>query len=168
MCRKAEREGVTVADESQTAAEDYYALYEKTARGWGREQPPYPRELFAALIGSGAAELWIGRLEGRPVAGALVLRGSHDLLYWSGAMDREHASVAPSNAVLRALIESACGRGIDYLDFGASTGLPGVEAFKRSFGATPREFISISLSSRRHRGLEWSRRHVARGLGRAR
>lgn len=168
VCRKAERAGVTVADESATGAADYWALYEMTARGWGADQPPYPRELFAALLASGAAELWLARLDGRPVAGALLLRGSHDLLYWSGAMDREHAGVAPSNAVLRVAIESACSRGVGYLDFGASTGLPGVEAFKRSFGATPREFISVALSSRRQRSLEWSRRHVARGLGRAR
>jgi hypothetical protein len=162
VCRKAEREGVVVEQADRGASDDYWALYATLTRSWGYDTPPYPRELFQAFMDSGEAELWLARLDGKLVAGALLLCGSNDLLYWSGAMDREHANVAPSNAVLRTVIESACERGIEYVDFGASTDLPGVEAFKRSFGATARDYIAVSWSSRRHRTLEWSRRQVAR------
>jgi hypothetical protein len=160
MCRKADKAGIVVADETATGGEDYYTLYETIARGWERDA--LPKDLFTALLGSGSAELWMARLDGRPAAGALLLRGSGDLLYWSGAMDREFGSLAPSNAVLRTAIQSACERGIEYLDFGASAGLAGVESFKRSFGASAREYIGIELTSRRHRGLQRARRALKR------
>lgn len=160
VCRKADKAGIVVADETATGGDDYYALYATIAEGWERDA--LPKELFDAFLASGSAELWMARLEGRPAAGALLLRGSSDLLYWSGAMDREFGSLAPSNAVLRTAIESACERGIDYLDFGSSAGLPGVESFKRSFGATAREYIGIELTSLRHRSLKRARRTLKR------
>lgn len=160
MCRKAERAGVRVAEETTPAAlVAYYELYAKSAAAWGYSEPPYPRRLFEALLGSGAAELWLARLGGAPVAGAMFLRGSEDLLYWSAAVDREHRGAAPSNAVMRAAISSACERGVAYLDFGASTGLPGVEAFKRSFGAQPRDYRVVNTASTRQRRLRrWENR----------
>lgn len=160
MCRKAERAGVRVAEETTPAAmAAYFELYANSARSWGYSEPPYPRRLFDALLGSGAAELWLARLDGALIAGAMFLRGSEDLLYWSAAVDREHRGAAPSNAVLHAAICSACERGIAYLDFGASTGLPGVEAFKRSFGAQPRDYRTVNTASTRQRRLRrWENR----------
>lgn len=157
VCRKADREGVEVTRAETSDGDVYRALYEQASRGWGYEEPPYPRALFSALLASADAELWLARREGEPIAGALLLRGSHDLFYWSGAMDREYAHVAPSNAVLRTAIQSACERGLDYLDFGASAGLPGVEAFKRSFGAKPVSYLTATLEARRYRALEAGR-----------
>jgi hypothetical protein len=166
MCRKAERAGVEVTrDTSDPAVDAYYALYAKAAAGWGYGEPPYPRALFEALLAGGDAELWIARLDGRPVGGAIVLRGSHDLCYWSASVDREHRDVAPGNAILRAVIESGCDRGFEYADLGGSTGLPGVAAFKRSFGGSPVEYRSISLTTKAHRVLEGSRRRLARSRG---
>lgn len=163
MCRKAERGGVSVARESgQDAVTAYQALYRASALGWGYEEPPYPERLFASLLGTEHAELWLARSEEKAVAGAVILGGSVDLLYWSGAMDREFRHLAPSNAVLRAVIEDSCDRGFEYLDFGSSNGLSGVEAFKRSFGAEPRESRSVSLTTARYRQLERARRQSGR------
>ena len=163
MCRKAERSGLTVAPEwSPQAVAAYQELYRASALGWGYEEPPYPDQLFASFLGSEHAELWLARAEGEIVAGAVMLFGSHDLLYWSGAMNREFRHLAPSNAIIRAVVEDACGRGISYLDFGASTGLSGVEAFKRSFGARAREYRTVSLTTRRYRQLERAQRHAGR------
>jgi hypothetical protein len=151
-CRKAERAGVAVGEESTAAGTtEYWALYEAATRAWGYDVPPYPDGLFAALIETGHAELWLARLDGQAIAGALLLRGSEDLLYWSGAMDRAFQGVAPSNAVIRQVIESACSRAISYLDFGASGRLTGVEKFKTSFGAEPRSFVNVTLRSRLYR-----------------
>jgi hypothetical protein len=164
-CRKAERAGVDVSAEAGAGAlEDYLRLYAMSSKGWGYADPPYPRRLFAALIGSGAAELWLARLDGQAIAGALLLRGSHDVFYWSGAMDRQFQAFAPTNAVLRTAIESACRRGDDYVDFGASGGLAGVERFKLSFGAQPCEFRSIELRTRANRALDKSRAKLAGGV----
>lgn len=167
MCRKAERGGLSVVQDSTPGGADaYYALYAESSRGWGYTDPPYPHQLFTALLASGHAQLWLGRVENRLIAGAVLLRGSEDLFYWSGAMDRDYRSVAPSNGVLRVAIEAACAEKVCYLDFGASTGLPGVEAFKRSFGAQPREYRTVSLSSWRYRQLERVRGRASRPHGR--
>jgi hypothetical protein len=168
MCRKAERGGVAVApDRSAAAVASYQELYRASALGWGYEEPPYPDGLFEALLASDHAELWLARAEQQIVAGAVMLRGSDDLFYWSGAMNREFRHLAPSNAIIRAVIEDACTRGITYLDFGASTGLSGVEAFKRSFGAAEREYSSVELTRPGYRRLErWgSRAARVRGGG---
>lgn len=155
MCRKAQRSGLVVGRGAGAPdLKEYLRLYHASTVEWGYSQPPHPDELFAALLASDHAELWLARVEEEVVGGALMLRGSHDLLYWSGAMDRNFRHVAPSNAIIRTVIEDACTRGIAYLDFGASTGLSGVEAFKRSFGARPREYTSVSFSTWTHRQLE--------------
>jgi hypothetical protein len=151
-CRKADKAGVAVAEESTPAGVgDYRRLYELASAGWGYDEPPYPAELFRALVDSGNAQLWLARLDGTAVAGALLLVGSDDVLYWSGAMDREHQGVAPSNAIIRDAIAAACERGLSYFDFGASGRLTGVERFKTSYGAQPREFHSLTFSSRAYR-----------------
>jgi hypothetical protein len=162
-CRKADRAGVQVRrDSGPDAADRYYALYELAARSWGYAKPPYPRRLLGALLESGAAELWLAHRDGLPIAGALLLLGSEDVFYWSGAMNREFQGLAPSNAVIRAAIESACKRGFTYFDFGASGRLTGVERFKTSFGAQPREYLSVGLSSRPYRVLEGWRTRFSR------
>lgn len=158
--RKAERAGVEVGRDDDV--DGYYDLYAAATVTWGYDEPPYPRELFSALLGAHDAELWTARLDDRMIAGAVVLAGSEDVLYWSGAMDAAHQPLAPSNAVIKAVVESACERGLAYMDFGASAGLPGVAKFKESFGAQPRPYASLTLSSRRYRMTAWLARHVHR------
>lgn len=169
MCRKAERGGVTVTPESRPeAVAVYQSLYRASALGWGYSVPPYPDALFAALLSNEHAELWLARAGHEAVAGAVMLRGSEDLLYWSGAMNREFRHLAPSNAIIRAVVEDACRRGIAYLDFGSSAGISGVETFKRSFGAQEREYRTVSLTTLRYRQLERARRAAGRlGAGAA-
>lgn len=162
-CRKAERAGVAVRrDSGPGAADRYYDLYSIATRSWGYSEPPYPRGLLRSLLDSEAAELWLAHHDGSPISGALLLLGSEDVFYWSGALNREFHSLAPSNAVIRAAIESACERGFTYFDFGASGRLTGVEKFKESFGAEPREYQSVRLSTRRYRLLEGWRARLSR------
>jgi hypothetical protein len=164
MCRKGERAGVLVAEESTAdGIAEYHRLYSRSAAGWGYDAPPYPRRLLEALVGAGG-ELWIARLDGVPVAGAVLLEGSDDLLYWSGAMDREYRRAAPTNTLLRVAIESACRRGIRYFDFGASAGLSGVESFKRSFGGTERAYRNTRRTTGTYRRLETLRRSLGRSV----
>ena len=157
-CRKADRAGVAVARATTTTdVEAYHGLYAAASRRWGYDTPPYPVSLFTALHASGYAEVWLATLDGVAVAGALMLIGSQDVLYWSGAMDREHQGLAPSNVVLRDAIADACRRGFSTFDFGASGELTGVSKFKASFGATERSYSTISLERFDHRALERAR-----------
>jgi hypothetical protein len=157
--RKAERAGIEVSRADDVGA--YHALYAAASRAWGYTDPPYPRALLDALLDSGHAELWLGRLDGTPIAGAFLLRGSDDVFYWSGAVAAEHRTLAPGNAVIKTAIQSACERGIAYFDFGASMGLPGVSAFKESFGATEVRYGTVDLTSRRYRAAETGQRMLS-------
>lgn len=150
--RKAEREGVTAArcTDSESWA-TYAALYRQATTDWGYERPPYPDALFDALAACPDADLWLARHDDRVVAGAVLLRGSSDVLYWSGAMDRSAQRLAPVNLVLGHAIRRSCEEGLEYFDFGASSGLDGVDAFKRSFGAQPREYNDAELSRAAYR-----------------
>jgi hypothetical protein len=155
MVRKAEKRGLRIAREtSQERADDYYDIYAAASQRWGYDAPPYPQALFRELVASGHTELWLAYDDDGPVSGALLLDGSDDLLYWSGATVPGKQALAPSNALLSETIRSACERGVAYLDFGASDGLPGVEKFKQSFGAQAREYQVTELRSFGYRILE--------------
>lgn len=155
-CRKAEREGVRVTSErAESAFEEYYTLYLQASQEWGYRTPPYPRSLFRALSRSAHAKVWLAWApqEERPVAGAIVLLGSADAFYWSGAMRRSHRGLAPMNAILKAVIRDACERGLRYLDFGASPPEGGIQKFKESFGARPRRVVALHKATPLHRGV---------------
>lgn len=165
--RRAERAGVaTRRHDTPEARHDYYGLYEAATRSWGYSQPPFPRELFDALLSADAAELWLAYLDEEPIAGEIWLRGSDDFFAFTAAMDARHTAVGPGNAVRCAAIESASQRQVSYVDFGASIGLAGVEAFKESFGAQKRKFRSVELQSRSYRRLERLRMRLPGGAGR--
>jgi Acetyltransferase (GNAT) domain len=155
MVRKAEKRGLRVAREtSQERADDYYDIYAAASQRWGYDAPPYPRALFRELVACGHAELWLAYDDDGPVSGAFLLDGSDDLLYWSGATVPGKQALAPSNALLSEAIKAACERDVSYLDFGASQGLPGVEKFKRSFGAQARDYRVVERRSLSYRVLE--------------
>ena len=154
-CRKAENSGVTVVRmDGDAAADRYYALYADATRDWGLPSPPYPHALFRALAATAHAEFWLGVLDDAVVAGAVLLVGSEDVFYWSGAMARTAAGLSPSNLVLREAIRSACERGFRAMDFGGSDGLPGVRRFKESFGAEARPYRAVRLRTLGNRLVE--------------
>jgi hypothetical protein len=157
--RKAEKRGIQIADETDAGlADTYYDIYAAASEKWGYATPPYPRNLFAALLDSGEAELWLAREDGEAVAGSILLRGTSDILYWSTATLPGKQGLAPNNALLSGAIQTACERGVRYLDFGASAGLPGVQKFKESFGAQAVDYSAIDVRSLRYRALERLRR----------
>ncbi len=162
-CRKAHSLGVEARRADGSAAwATYYGLYAAASRDWGHATPPYPASLVQALAESDRAELWLGYREERVVAGAILLAGSEDVFYWSGAMDREGGVPGATNEVLRAAIESSSARGYRSMDFGSSEGLPGVRRFKESFGARPTTAWSVEVSSPGYRFLEGALRRVRR------
>jgi hypothetical protein len=154
-CRKAARSGVVVRKmETPQGADLYYDLYAPASRHWGHAEPSYPRALFLALAASAHVEFWLAFKDDVVVSGAVLLMGSEDVFYWSGAMAREFAAISPSNLLLRDVVRSACERGYRSMDFGASDGLPGVQKFKESFGAEPRRFRSVSVRTLGNRVAE--------------
>lgn len=154
-CRAAERKGVEVRGATGVAdLENYYSIYEVASARWGLHAAPlYSRALFrelATLLGRGV-ELKLAYVQGRPIAGILLLHGRRSTLYWGAAMLKEFGSYSPHNALLRASIEEACERGMTQFDFGGSPRLESVRAFKESFGARPVRYCSYAFTSTRYR-----------------
>lgn len=151
MANQAERRGVICTREISTSqtVDEYWSMLCITAAGWERGVPSFPKKLLNAVIARGGAdvEIWFARYEGKPIAGALILFGSDELMFWSAAMLSEFGTLRPSNALNVALIRAAAARGVRWYNLGSSTGLPGVKRFKEglgAFGTSYTKFISAS------------------------
>ncbi len=135
--RKAERNGVTVrATVSHGDWTAYAAAYEDSVRRWGAGGA-----LGAALFeemerrAGEWSTLWVAELDGRVVGGLLCLYAPHHVACWHSAVLEEALPLSPMPLLFFTAIGDACRRGIEWFDFNPSKGLPGVEEFKRRFGA---------------------------------
>jgi len=154
QCRMSERKGVEIYSSTGLGDfEDFYSIYANATKGWGYQTPPYPLALFramATLAGNGI-ELKLARVEGRNVAGVLLLHGRRATFGWIGAMRKEFARYHPTVALFRSVISDACGRGMDWYDFGAYGKLDSVREHKERYGAREfcrQVFISTTQSYR--------------------
>lgn len=147
MVGQAHRRGVQ-CERHETDARNldiYYAMLQEASIGWGLREPTIPRRLLGAVAQAGGedVELWFAMLEGRPIAGGVVLFGRDELFFWSAAMRRDFSTYRPSNALNARLIERACERGVRWYNLGASEGLSGVERFKTDLGARPLSYVRL-------------------------
>ena len=167
QCRMAWKKGVSVRTAQGMADfEGYYETYCDSTRRWGYTHPPYPMALFQALAGivDSGVELKLGQVDGRTVAGIVLMHGRRSTLYWSGAMLKEAAMHSVNNALLEVAVREACERGEAIFDFGASGELDSVREFKEGFGAVATGYECLGLESRRHGLLGKTARFVRKVL----
>jgi CelD/BcsL family acetyltransferase involved in cellulose biosynthesis len=148
QCRKADRAGVHVAEETGARAFQAFATLHRAASGqWGADARE-PVALFEGLAlasrdrraGLSLVLARDGGAGGPVVAGALLARRGDTVHYWLGAMDRAARALCPSVAVQRFAIDRACATGARRYVLGASGGIASLEAFKASLGAEAIEF----------------------------
>ena len=136
---QAERSGVLVREAASPADWDaYFQIYRAASHRWGKRKVDYGQPLFKALFenGSGNRELLLAEAEGRVIAGALILYASRHAVYWHGAARAEFFPFRPVHLLIRESMRRAQSRGCEWFDFNPSSGLEGVQAFKRGFGTT--------------------------------
>jgi CelD/BcsL family acetyltransferase involved in cellulose biosynthesis len=149
MGAQAARRGVTCDIERGVEAVDqYYALLSEASRRWGVARPSLSRQLLDAVVAQGekSVELWFAQVEGRRIAGGVVLLGSQEQFFWSAAMLAADGKYRPSNALNTRLLRAACERGLRWYNLGASEGLPGVQRFKRDLGATSLPYAELTFA----------------------
>lgn len=149
--RKAEKLGVAVQCGNDAAAlQDYAALYRESAGRWGVERP-LPDAIFGALAGAGGVQVWRAAMEGRTIAALLNFTWGGQVMNWGNVSQRDSWGASPNNLLHWRAIAHACrdAGGPRLYNFGASTGLPGVETFKASFGAR------VHAYSRRESQAPW-------------
>jgi len=150
--RKAERAGLVVEwGSSDRFVREYYDLY----RGWTsrrageqglpkslmlrRAEPLRKYQAVAEKLGV-ACRIWIARLDEEPIAAIITLIHGVYANYWRACSNKELSGPVCANHLLqRFAIEYSCKAGCRYYNMGWSP-TASVAAFKRSFGALPRQF----------------------------
>ncbi|MCZ6836568.1 MAG: GNAT family N-acetyltransferase [Planctomycetota bacterium] len=135
--RRATSKGVTICCASESDWEGYIEAYQDSLRRWGEKASSvFGRHMFDLLRDTNTddVQLWVAKLEGRVIAGAIVLYASHHASYWHGAALESHLDRRPANLLHVEIIRDACTRGIKWYDFNPSGGHAGVVGFKNSFG----------------------------------
>lgn len=138
--RVATKKGVVIK-EATTLDElkEYYQVYEKSLARWGnRATTRYPFSLFEqiwrALAGTPSMRLWLAVVEGKIVAGYLSFYHQRHTVPWHGATDGDYFTFGVSQLCMKRMIEFAKERGYRYFDLTRSSGLRGVEDYKRRLG----------------------------------
>jgi hypothetical protein len=138
--RKAEKAGVQITIANTLAEwQEYYQVYRQSLQRWGEKTiSEHGWELFQALFErqSPYIRLWLAKVEGKIVSGAVCLYSKQTVAYWHGASLEEYFHLRPVNLLMYTIMRQARDSGKIWFDFGSSGGLESVANFKKSFGAT--------------------------------
>lgn len=149
--KKAEKMGVEI-DLAQGLDDykAYYIVYEDSLRRWGNEASIcYPFTLFHNIfkMNSPNIKLWIARVDGKIIAGALLFYCNKHIAYWHGASLEDYFDYCPNNLLQTKIIQTACDEGYWYYDFNPSGGHEGVVRFKKSFGTERLNFSAYKWTA---------------------
>lgn len=135
--RKAQKSGLTATVGDQALLDGFYAVFAHNMRDLGT--PVYSKSFFARILEEfpASSRIIMVELDGKPVAGGLVMwhRGRLEVP-WASSL-REYNSSCPNNLLYWEAIRFAVGQGLDVLDFGRSTPGGGTYKFKAQWGASP-------------------------------
>lgn len=137
--RRAEAAGLSCSTTtSWEGMNHFFQLHVRTRRAHG--SPPQPLRFFRLihrhLLEQGKGFVTLVEKAGRPVAGAVFLRGARNALFKFGASDPGALSDRPNHLAIWAGIRELIRQGVGELHFGRTTPLQGgLCRFKRSWGA---------------------------------
>lgn len=145
--RAQERDVEIVVGDSEEDDRAFLDMYEESRTRWGDETEGFPSAFLSGWSAQpdNFARLWLARLDGKAVAGALVLYGRGQAHYLAGAGDRDAFPARPNNLLFAAIITDACERGCTSLNLGSSAGLEGVERFKEQMGGKPAGYVATTF-----------------------
>ncbi len=168
--RRAPKLGVTIEKTTDPKSLSvFFDLYNKTAIRHGFVEHTSIKEEFNVFAANGNALHIIGRIDGEPIASAIILFAGCEAIYHHGASE---LSSAPASYLVQweAILE-AKKRGMKTYNFWGIAPTEnhhhpwyGLTQFKKGFGGQVRSFIHaydfpLSLKYRFFRGVEWIRKH---------
>lgn len=162
--RRAERRGVSVElDTTGRLVPVFHSIYRAWVDRWACEsglprplarhmalrQEPFAKfATVAAALGS-RCRTFIAWHEGVPVAGCITLLHGDHAIGWRSYSIKEYAAPVSANTLVQArAIEDAAAYGCHVFDLGQTGGVPGLEAYKRSLGGTPRRVVDLRVERR--------------------
>lgn len=159
--RKAERRGVSVElDTTGRLVPVFHSLYRDWVDRWVRHSPlPRPLARYMALreesfvkfatVATALGErcrTFIAWHQGVPVAGCITLVHGDHAIGWRSYSIKELAAPVSANTLVQArAIADAAAYGCRVFDLGQTGGEPGLEAYKRSLGGTPRHVVDLRI-----------------------
>jgi CelD/BcsL family acetyltransferase involved in cellulose biosynthesis len=163
--RQAERAGLRVRHAHDEASVATFLRLAEGAYARHASAPP-PPALYEATVRemapTGEALLSVAEVaDGRVAGAALHLAGGAHVLNWLTAIDPEHARTRPANLLVNDAICWSLARGARVYNFGATPeGAPGVDAFKKAWGAEEHTYYTHTIQTPLYRLA----RHAARYL----
>ncbi len=145
----AQRKGVAI--EPSSDADVFWEMLQQTAEhdDFRTHDRLYYKKLlrfFTPTSDSGASELraqlYLARVGGRPIAGAIMMEHGRTVSYLHGAMDREHRSLMAPHLLHWTLMQQYKQRGFSTYDLWGidADKWPGVTRFKLGFGGRTIEY----------------------------
>jgi lipid II:glycine glycyltransferase (peptidoglycan interpeptide bridge formation enzyme) len=131
-----------------TTEEDYqtyYSIYEDTLKRWGdKTLVCYEYDLFRNIFlnRNEGVKLWLAKVGEEIVSGKLTFYHNKIVSGWHAATLQSYFHYYPDQILMAEVIRDACENGFEWMDFGPSGGLVGVENYKKDFGAEKLEFLS--------------------------
>jgi serine/alanine adding enzyme len=135
--RSGEKHGFEIVWGRHERLNEFYSVFSRNMRDLGT--PVFPRRLFTAILDHFAerAELCVVRLQGAPVAAALLTHGASVTEVPCASSLRESNSLNANMVMYWHLLQRAVERGQQTFDFGRSTIDSSTFRFKRQWGAQP-------------------------------
>ena len=122
---------------SQDYVDAFYKVFTQNMRSLG--SPTHSREWFLSLAHHFSTDCLIGivTLDGKPVAGGVMLKnGLRATIPWAATL-RDYNKLSPNMLLYWSLLEASCDAGCSSFDFGRSTPNEGTYRFKTQWGARP-------------------------------
>lgn len=143
-CRRAERAGIAVADETTAGGAVVLAgLYGRQCALW-RDHSPMPPRLFHDLVERDAehVRIWVARQEGRAVCAEMVFHFRGTTTTWLKCGTAESRASRAGFLLYKAVIQDACARGHRTFNWGANRGSAVLDRFKEGFGTSTLSYWS--------------------------
>lgn len=138
QARKAARAGVVVQRSTDAAdLDEYHPIYLEHAREWNLARPTPLAHLRQLVADTEHVRFWTAKREGELLGGHLNFHCRGRVVAWNGTARKAARELAPSVALYVANLEQACAEGVASFNFGGSTGIDPLFAFKAEFGARP-------------------------------
>ncbi len=134
--RKARRAGVAIRRaRSVRDFRAYHRMLVACCRRWGRREY-LGADFFVGLskLDPDHVHMWLAEHDGKVIAGLLNFAWRDTVFSWGNVSLSRDWCYAANNLLHTEVIADAVRRGARVYNFGANPGLPGVDAFKASFG----------------------------------
>ena len=131
----------------QSDAGAVHRFYDLQPERWAKTHALVGQRFLHTLVKHAPrdVEIWFAYHEGRAIAGAVVLFGSHEAYIWLTAVVPDVMPLRPLSLMHMCGVQAAAARGLRWYNLGSSENLPDVQRLKAALGAPAVPFARLTL-----------------------